>query len=493
MALKEIWKDKHDGISDILAEDINNIARAVIQLENESGGVGESGATFYPSVSAEGVISWTNDRELPNPTPVNIKGAKGDKGEQGERGIQGEKGVDGKDGVNGKDGTNGKDGEDGQDGFSPIVAVADTEGGHRVTITDKDGEKTFIVMDGKDGQGGVDVSVQSDWEQNDPEAPDYVKNRPFYSYTETSVNEFLLANGRYTSVPFEDFGGAFAAIIETDSAVQNNADQSYTVIFDGVSSHELKIYNTEIGYLLGNGAILAPLLEAVGLPSLEDTGEPFVFLGFGDEYISSLTLITDLARSTTHDVLIRHTVETLNNVTVKIPQKYVDTIGQFYGENGGEIFNDYERNNASGEYAHAEGSNTNASGAYSHAEGASTGANHECAHAEGQGAFALSSCTHAEGRGTIAYGACQHTQGRYNIQDSEQKYAHIVGNGNGSDDRSNAHTLDWTGLGWFAGGLKVGGTGQDDENAVDVLTFADMTTIIDAVLNAYPNGDEVSY
>lgn len=30
---------------------------------------GQNGATFTPSVSDEGVISWTNDRELPNPAP----------------------------------------------------------------------------------------------------------------------------------------------------------------------------------------------------------------------------------------------------------------------------------------------------------------------------------------------------------------------------------------------------------------------------------------
>lgn len=41
---------------------------------------GQNGATFYPSVSTEGVISWTNDRDLPNPEPVNIKGEKGDSG-----------------------------------------------------------------------------------------------------------------------------------------------------------------------------------------------------------------------------------------------------------------------------------------------------------------------------------------------------------------------------------------------------------------------------
>ena len=42
------------------------------------GGSGENGATFIPSVSKEGIISWTNDKGLSNPTPVNIKGIKGD-------------------------------------------------------------------------------------------------------------------------------------------------------------------------------------------------------------------------------------------------------------------------------------------------------------------------------------------------------------------------------------------------------------------------------
>lgn len=41
---------------------------------------GEDGATFTPSVSEEGVLSWTNDKDLPNPEPVNIKGLQGEPG-----------------------------------------------------------------------------------------------------------------------------------------------------------------------------------------------------------------------------------------------------------------------------------------------------------------------------------------------------------------------------------------------------------------------------
>ena len=43
-------------------------------------GEGSEGTTFYPSVSAEGVISWTNDGGKPNPQPVNIKGPTGQHG-----------------------------------------------------------------------------------------------------------------------------------------------------------------------------------------------------------------------------------------------------------------------------------------------------------------------------------------------------------------------------------------------------------------------------
>ena len=41
---------------------------------------GESGATFTPSVSSTGNLSWTNDKGLPNPPTVNIRGPQGPAG-----------------------------------------------------------------------------------------------------------------------------------------------------------------------------------------------------------------------------------------------------------------------------------------------------------------------------------------------------------------------------------------------------------------------------
>ena len=104
-----------------------------------------------------------------------------------------------------------------------------------------------------------------------------------------------------------------------------------------------------------------------------------------------------------------------------------------------------------GDCSHAEGSDTTASGLYSHAEGKNTTASHDCSHAEGSDTTASGWYSHAEGYYTKASGRYSHVQGKYNIDDLNEKYAHIVGNGISDTARSNAHTLDWEGNAWYAG------------------------------------------
>lgn len=130
---------------------------------------------------------------------------------------------------------------------------------------------------------------------------------------------------------------------------------------------------------------------------------------------------------------------------------------------GAEVFNDYASNEATGEYAVAQGNDTKATGANSHAEGGATvasgnGAHAEgiiteasgyCAHSEGNETIASGANSHAEGFGTIAAGAYQHVEGIYNIPDSSNDFLHIVGNGMTEDSRSNAYTLDRFGNGRF--------------------------------------------
>lgn len=68
----------------------------------------------------------------------------------------------------------------------------------------------------------------------------------------------------------------------------------------------------------------------------------------------------------------------------------------------GEIFNDYENNQALGLFSHAEGHATVAAGASSHAEGCGTIAEGEASHAEGDGVIARGVNAHAEGKSTAA-------------------------------------------------------------------------------------------
>lgn len=106
---------------------------------------------------------------------------------------------------------------------------------------------------------------------------------------------------------------------------------------------------------------------------------------------------------------------------------------------------------ASGNSSHAEGGSTTASSRCSHAEGNNTTASNDSSHAEGSDTTASGEFSHAEGYYTIASGSYSHVQGKYNIDDTNGKYAHIVGNGASFAARSNAHTLDWEGNAWYAG------------------------------------------
>lgn len=71
---------------------------------------------------------------------------------------------DGEKGEKGDKGDTGDQGEDGKDGVSPVVSISSITGGHRITITDKNGSKVVDVMDGTDGKNGSDgtsVTVKS--------------------------------------------------------------------------------------------------------------------------------------------------------------------------------------------------------------------------------------------------------------------------------------------------------------------------------------------
>lgn len=147
---------------------------------------------------------------------------------------------------------------------------------------------------------------------------------------------------------------------------------------------------------------------------------------------------------------------------------------------------------ATGDGAHAEGAGTLASGMQSHAEGGGCTATASQAHAEGGGCNATAQNSHAEGCGTIAASENQHAGGRYNIEDNQDVYAEIIGNGTNDTSvtpavltRSNARTLDWSGNEMIAGdlifmGSKSLNTMLPDPPAVDG-TYTLQCTVLNGV------------
>ena len=117
---------------------------------------------FLPSVSSDGVLSWTNKAGLANPASVNIKGAKGDKGDTGAQGIQGVKGD------KGDKGDTGAQGLQGIAGTAATIRIGSVYTGEPDTNArvSNSGTASNVVLDftlprGKDGKdGGVTVDAE---------------------------------------------------------------------------------------------------------------------------------------------------------------------------------------------------------------------------------------------------------------------------------------------------------------------------------------------
>lgn len=128
-----------------------------------------------------------------------------------------------------------------------------------------------------------------------------------------------------------------------------------------------------------------------------------------------------------------------------------DTLGYAHAEGkGNEIYNSGHvegyMNEVRGLWAHAEGHSGYATGNYSHSEGSQSTAAGIASHAEGYLTTANASYSHAGGKGTIVHAdaEAQTAIGAYNIVDTDNNYAFIVGNGT-SQERSNAFAVPKTG------------------------------------------------
>lgn len=107
---------------------------------------------------------------------------------------------------------------------------------------------------------------------------------------------------------------------------------------------------------------------------------------------------------------------------------------------------------ATGDYSHAEGSNSEAIGQMSHAEGGTCKSVGSYSHAGGQTSVANGVGSFAHGHGTVASSQYQTTLGKFNVEDTSNLYALLIGNGE-ENSRANILALDWDGNLHIAGDL----------------------------------------
>ena len=119
---------------------------------------GDAGPYFLPSVSAEGVLSWTNNGGLENPEQANIRGPQGEQGEQGPQGETGATGAQGPQGETGPQGPKGDTGEQGPQGEAGPQGEQGTPGVSPTVTVSKAGQVTTVTF--HTAEGDVEAEIR---------------------------------------------------------------------------------------------------------------------------------------------------------------------------------------------------------------------------------------------------------------------------------------------------------------------------------------------
>lgn len=302
----------------------------------------------------------------------------------------------------------------------------------KYNIEDKSNKYAHIVGNGKSGMERSNAHTL-DWKGNAWFAGDVQANNVPHVISEKVV----------LTVPAATIS---AKKTEIDNLINDNSEPVQipvdgTVTYDPTKSYYVKYNNTQYHAIYIDGA----------LGIVENGCECIIATISGNTVLAVFLLDTT---NTTDMQLIEKDIKNLDNMYIPNDLKVNNSIT--VGARKGRI----------GAFSSSFGLTCKASGDKSHAEGDGTIASGECSHAEGSETTALGECSHAEGDNTKASSDYQHVQGKFNIEDTTNKYAHIVGNGNNNNKRSNAHTLDWDGNAWFAGKLSQDGAPTEDKDLV---------------------------
>ena len=272
---------------------------------------------------------------------------------------------------------------------------------------------------------GSGSSVQSDWNQTDATASDYIKNKP-------TISEQVQADWSQTNTTAKSYIKNKPNIGEQ---IQADWNQTNTTAKDYIKNKPTIIgkLGTNSGEVFNNysdNAANGSYSHAEGTKTTA-SGDHSHAEGW------STKATNDSCHAEGSSTEATGYVSHAEGSNTKASEQYSHAEGTY--------------TRAMGKYSHAEGGNTLAKGQWSHAEGAYAEANGDRSHAEGWSTRANGEASHAEGFSTKASSKNQHTEGKFNIEDTAEKYAHIVGNGTSDNSRSNAHTLDWSGNAWYAG------------------------------------------
>ena len=174
----------------------------------------------------------------------------------------------------------------------------------------------------------------------------------------------------------------------------------------------------------GNYEITGNVLQAVLLSMVDTLGPEYQFLGIATKSTVPVVVEGNSFYITT-EVGTYTNFKNSGNTTITVNRLGILTstngtawnftpifIG--FSKGGGEVFNDYDNNTATGNNSHAEGAKTNASGNNSHAEGYGGTAAGTNSHVEGLDTNTEGANSHAEGQLTNARGINSHAEGLLN-------------------------------------------------------------------------------
>lgn len=211
----------------------------------------------------------------------------------------------------------------------------------------------------------VSAQVQADWNQNDSESADYVKNRTHYaevtgeeevindtfSFETSEYEPGVFSNTYYSSTessPFVEGAKYDVSISNKKYQIVANEEPSLRYELEDFDDNGIKYINISImGGLMGN---------ELGINI--DSNEP----------IEQSQIIISLIEETVHQLDDKFISDNIARMT-DIPE--IPTLPDIAKGNGNHsiIINDLTRNAAISNYSYAEGYSTTSAGLYSHSEG----------------------------------------------------------------------------------------------------------------------------